>query len=422
MTAALLIPIVFFLVFGLGVFFWFWWAAPRSQVPLHLNPDEIKQLELQDRLRQTNYQILTALGLVATFVTTIVQLSITSRQWTSDYDLRFRHEQAQQFTEAAKDLSQNSSSTFAEQAAYRIFSITVRNPEDFSREAHHFLTSVIREQTKDNKLKGSTECFADSAPPGQPRAEYPTIYTEREEPPPAAQAAISRLGSREFARLRRASADACIDSNENIRLHFDHFKLDNFDLSWGDLSCATLTQTTFRRAVLRGAKLLGADMRGARLADYDIPGSPAQTGWLNGHPYTMQQMGQIQEWQHYRCFRTDLGDADLRAVDFEGAALGGANLAGADLTGANLCNADISRANFTGAKGLTLAMLRDSCVGPSVEVPEGQDPGIDQGAQPLGLREIFPRGFEGIRRCPTTKRCAPMNHDAATAATLRPHW
>ena len=63
--------VVLAVLLSLAVFFWIWWVAPKDQVPPHLTELELRRLEVQDRLRQTNYQILTALGLGATFIATV---------------------------------------------------------------------------------------------------------------------------------------------------------------------------------------------------------------------------------------------------------------------------------------------------------------------------------------------------------------
>jgi hypothetical protein len=88
MTSVLPFAVILVVLRGLAIFFWIWWAAPRNQVLPHLTDIELKRLEVQDRLRQTNYQILTALGLGATFLATVFQLTLTSRQWSEDFQLR----------------------------------------------------------------------------------------------------------------------------------------------------------------------------------------------------------------------------------------------------------------------------------------------------------------------------------------------
>jgi uncharacterized protein YjbI with pentapeptide repeats len=431
MMSVYLILFVFVGILALGGFFWFWWAAPQWQVPSHLKSDEIKQRELQDRLRQTSYQVLTGVGLIVTFVATLVQFSITSRQWSSDYDLRLRHEQAQQFAEAAKDLVGADRAAFAEQAAQRLSSFAIKNPADFNRQAHGILASVVREGTKGNDLHDSQECRVNSSDPdGSISIKEPENY-DREEAPPAAQAAIIHLGSAKFATLRHSyTSGACVDPQDDgaVILNFGHHRFDNFDLSGLDLSCARMDQARLRRASLISARLFGADLRGARLADWDILNSPAATGWLDGQRFTTADIGfdqptnggnrgkkpaRLESWRTYRCFITDLRNSDLRGADLEGAALGGADLTGADLTGGNLCGANISRANFTGAKGLTTGMMKKTCVGWSSDTESAL-----AAMQPIGLERIFTNDFKRIEACP--KNCEPMDRAAAYALINRP--
>jgi hypothetical protein len=425
---------VFVGVLAVGGFFWFWWAEPQWRVPPHLKSDEIKQRELQDRLRQTSYQVLTGVGLIVTFFATLVQLSITSGQWNSDYELRLRHEQAQQFADAAKDLVGADRAAFAEQAARRLYSLAVRNPVDFNRQAHGVLASVVREGTKGNDLHESQECRVNSYPHLYPpaAANEPENY-DREDAPAAAQAAIIQLGTAKFAALRHGRASgACVDpqGDRSVILNFDHYKFDNFDLSGLDLSCARMPQARLRRASLNAARLFGSDLRGARLADWDILNSPAATGWLDGRPFTTADIAfdepakaspRLERWRTYRCFITDLRNADLRSADLEGAALGGVDLTGADLTGANLCGANISRANFTRAKGLSTSMMKKTCVGWISD----NDNAL-AAMQPIGLEGVFTEDFTKICAC-GAKSCPkipceqdPMDSAASYALINRP--
>ncbi|WP_316189909.1 pentapeptide repeat-containing protein [Bradyrhizobium sp. SZCCHNS1054] len=443
MLTGYILPLVFIGVFGLIGFFWFWWAAPRAQVPPHLEADDLKRLELQDRLRQTNYQVLTGIGLVATFFATLAQLTLTSQQWSSDHELRLRHEQDQQFAEASKVLITAKDIQLAEEAAIRIQLLAVQNPSELFDQATALLSSVVREQTRKTTLRESEVCTIDSGRPkqgpvgtaaGQPASATPpapeptqsNIEKEREDPLPAAQAAIRQLGSPKFAALRRAATGrACIGDNEsdNLQLHLENRIFDNFNLSGLDLSCAKLSRAGFRRVSLNSAKLFGADLRGATFADWEISKSPASTGFLDGAPFTAARIGfdypkpassqdsKLDPWQTYHCFIADLRYADLRAANFENGSLAGADLAYADLTGANLCGVDVSRANFTGAKGITPRMFEHACAG--------------RGAQPLGLDKLLSNGPRLAMPCPPMDerpKCEQMNRESAYAAVKRPPW
>lgn len=426
----LIVPLVFIAIFAGGAFFWFWWAAPQAQVPLHLDADQLKQLELQDRLRQTSYQILTGLGLVSSFIAAAVQLWITSNQWSADYALRLLHEQNQQFAEATKNLVGAGDKPYAQLAAQRVTTLASENPEAFGRQTITILESVVVGGTKTNRLAESHTCTIDT---GKPDQVWP-VSEVREEPPPAAQAAVQQLGSRPLAMLRHSfTGRSCINGADRKRLNFANLLLDNFDFSGLDLSCSLMSQANLRRVSFRYANLFGADLRGARLADYDIPNSPASTGMLLGTLYGSESVGfddpddltkatvgdqsirRLPVWQTYRCFITDLRDADLRGVDFENAALGGADFRGADLTGANLCGATVSRANFSGTKGLTADMLKDVCVGR----PEDNDSTI-KASQPLGLHGYFSNEFKSIKRCSVRSACSPMNAQYSHALIDRP--
>jgi uncharacterized protein YjbI with pentapeptide repeats len=457
MLTAIILPLVFIGVFGLAAFFWFWWAAPQTQVPPYLEPDDLKRLEVQDRLRQTNYQVLTGIGLVATFFATLVQLTITARQWSSDYELRVKHEQVQQFADASKDLANAINVPLADQAALRLHFIAMQNPSEFYDQATTMFSSVVREQTKNTTLRNSDVCMVDSDPPpaektGAQHVVAPTAAPEgtpagrpmqkklegkREEPPAAAQASLKQLGSPQFAALRRRPGASCVgDSKSHIlRLRLENRSLDNFDLSGLDLSCSKMSQVELRRANLNSAKLFGVDLRGARLADWEIQNSPASTGFLDGTKFTTarigfdsldesQQTSRLPAWQTYYCFITDLRYADLRAVDLENASLSGADLAFADLTGANLCGVDISRANFTGAKGVTARMIAQTCAGRPADNAEEEDR-PDWDAQPIGLNKVLPKDANWVNRCPSWERrikCEPMDPAAAYALVNRPRW
>jgi uncharacterized protein YjbI with pentapeptide repeats len=415
---SLIIPVVVFVaVVGLGVFFWFWYAVPRKQVPLHLDADQIKQLEVQDRLRQTSYQVLAGVVLFATFIAGVVQFGITSHQWTKDHNLRLRHELSQQFSEAVKSLIDSKNVPYAKQATQRISALADENPKLFGQQALDVLESVVVARTKKSRLIGLPRC------------------TSREDPPPDAQVAIRQLGQPNLAPFRAASnGRAC---SEKRPLELSHAKLDSFDLSLLDLSCSSMSQASLRRVSLRGANLFGADLRGAQLADYDITNSPANTGELDGKPFTNQSIGfdpadpptgqnarlrdaesklpRLPVWETYRCFITDMRHADLRGANFEGASLGGVDFRNADLTGANLCGTNVSRANFIGAKGLDSAMFRDACVGK----PDSDKQTISR-AQPFGLESYFPGELLPIQKCPEHHTCLPRNAEFSNALINRP--
>jgi uncharacterized protein YjbI with pentapeptide repeats len=392
------IPIVlaiFVVLLALGLFLWLWWVGPQAQVPPHLTDAELRRLEVQDRLRQTNYQILTAIALGATFIATIVQLSLTSRQWNTDYELRLKHEQGQAFGEAVNDLAKSGTEgmeSLGGAAAYRLFNLAVQNPEDYYSLSSKALVSLVGKATEKNYLTSSQECFlrVDNPFTSDKSPDWYKLPTDRQEPPLVAEEAISVLGDPQFAKIRSIYKNGTCQPSGLLSadpgpLRLDHFRLDNFDLGARDYSCSSLTQTKLRRVNLRGSTLAGADLGGAQLGDDDVPDSPANTGFLNGKKFTTDVAYSIADWQRYRCFITDLRNADLRGATLENAGLEGVDFAGADLTGAILSGADISRANFADVRGLTSAMLAKACAGQPPR--SGEDPYNDEDAQPRGIQK-----------------------------------
>ncbi|MBB4368315.1 uncharacterized protein YjbI with pentapeptide repeats [Bradyrhizobium sp. cir1] len=441
MLTVWIVPLLFIGIFGLIVFFWFWWAAPRAQVPPYLEGDDLKRLELQDRLRQTNYQVLTGLGLAGTFFATVIQLTLTSQQWSSDHELRVRHEQDQSFAEASKDLIAASDKPLAERAAIQLRLLAIQAPADLLEQANAQFSSVARAQTRTSSLRVSRECTVNST--SSPGAQSTPAEADREEPPAGAQAAVRQLGSSVFAGLRRKRlGPACglAGANRYLQINLEHRWLDDLDMGGLDLSCANMSQSKLHRVSLNGAKLFGADLRGSTFADWEIEASPGWTGYFEGEEYSGSHIGfsytgpddaerprtgqskRLPEWQTYRCFISDLRYADLRAVNFEGASLAGADLAYANLAGANLCAVDVSRANFTGARGLTREMVDGMCAGGGAnDLKQQETP--DWNAQPFGLDRLLAKDRKWVKRCGSpAKLCAGMDRATAIATALRPHW
>jgi uncharacterized protein YjbI with pentapeptide repeats len=441
MTSVLLVFVVFLLLISLAVFFWFWWVGPRDQVPPHLAEPELRRLEVQDRIRQTNYQVLTALGLGATFLTTLFQFVVSSEHWTTEFESKANQDRTAQFVEAVRQLDQSSTppatalivppssgtapaaaplsdnktgqsapapmpvaSAPIEMAATSIAGMRtlqllgIQRPEQYHQAAHDFISAYVISKTRGKEiLRDSQECRNDFR---LARGEFEkllasetanSIPADREEGLPAVQAAMTSLGDRKFSKFRLHNEGRECESAPfaGYKLKLEHVVLDDLDLSGEDLSCSLLSQSKFRRTSLYGTNLSYADLRGARLADYDIKGSPAATGSIKNLLYTSEKDQGPPEWKRTRCWVTDLRGANLSHANLEGAFLDGADLSDADLTGANLCRADISRANFSRAKGLTSDMLQDACVGPS-----DIESGYDFLAQPIGLER-----FSLIRRC-----------------------
>jgi uncharacterized protein YjbI with pentapeptide repeats len=339
MSAGLLFS-VFLVLIVLAGFFWFWSVGPRDQVPPHLNEQELRRLEVQDRIRQTNYQVLTALGLGATFLTTLFQFVISSQHWTTEFENKANQERTAQFIEAVHQLDQVSSrpggGAATSVAGIRtLYLLGIQRPFEYHGQAHDLLSAYIRSKTHKETQEDSQVCL-------------------NEEALPDVQVAMSSLGHNKFSRLRmHDEGKGCSGAPQ---LELPRVTLDSLDLRGVDLSCASMSRSKFRRVNFKGANLASADLSGARLVAAD------------------------------HCWVTDLSGANLARANFQDAALAGANLSHADLTGANLCRTDISGANLTGVKGLNPEMLRHACVGNDTVGAE---------AQPIGLNA----SFSPIRRC-----------------------
>jgi hypothetical protein len=312
----------------LALALYYWWRGPVEQVPPHLSDSELRRLEVQDRLRQTNYQLVTAVGLLATFAATFAQVSLNSQQWNTDYRLRLDHEQAQVFSDAMSELAKDQAGRVGGHAVYRLRGLALQNPQAYFIPVSDALISFVRTSTRKNDLGWSQECSLEAQSYLNPFADF-----NRQEGPEGALAALSVLGDPSFARFGIVySREACHQSGllridaDQVRL--DHFKLDNFDLGNRDFSCSSMTQARLHRVNFRGTKLAGANLSGALLADFDISGTPAATGAFHGGAFSTLAYKRIPEWQRYRCF-----------------------------------SADISRARFTDVHGLTNKMISSACVG-----------------------------------------------------------
>src|SRR6185437_7570725 len=110
MIPVILVFSVFLILVVLAVFFWFWWVGPQDQVPPHLAEADLRRLEVQDRIRQTNYQVLAALGLGATFLTTLFQFLVSSQHWSSEFESKAAQERTAQYVEAVKQIDQGAPS------------------------------------------------------------------------------------------------------------------------------------------------------------------------------------------------------------------------------------------------------------------------------------------------------------------------
>ncbi|HZR86221.1 MAG TPA: pentapeptide repeat-containing protein [Bradyrhizobium sp.] len=425
MISFILVLSFFSVLLVLSVFIWFWWVVPRYQVPPHFTETDFRRLEVQDRIRQTNYQVLTALALGATFLTTLFQFLISSQHWSSEFASKAAQERAAQYIEAVKQIDQGGPSAGnAEKSATRensamsvaavrtLYLLGTRYSDDYHELAHGILSTYVLSQTLGKHiLQASRECRNDfgispSAFEDLLRSEEKNgIAQDREEALPGVQSAMAALGDVKFSALRRhEEGGICTSASSTYDLELEHVTLDDLDLRGLDLSCSLMSQSRFRRVRLNGTNLSHADLRGARFADFDIPGSPAAIGTIRDRLYLAEKDGGPPQWKRGRCWSTDMRGANLSFANLEGALLAGADLRGADLTGANLCRADISRVNLTGAKGLTDEMLRDACA----SKPKSDDQTYRE-AQPIGDRAFSVRRCEP-HICPYEQ--APANAEA----------
>src|SRR6202035_2393606 len=112
---------------------------------------------------------------------------------------------------------------------------------------------------------------------------------------PVVQAAMTALGESKFASYRRPSDGLCGSDRLKPVLRLEHLFLDDLDLSNLDLSCSRLTNSHFRRASFQNTDLSHADLRGLRLADFEVPGSPAIAGEAAYKPYDTVTIPPLEE-------------------------------------------------------------------------------------------------------------------------------
>jgi hypothetical protein len=335
---------------AMGVFFWLWWSVPRERVPPHLTELELKRLETEDRLRQTTYQLLGGAALALTFILTVIQSFVNSRQWSLDYEGRTRQERLMQFTEAIKTIAIQGDSTAHIAGLYSLRLLATRDPDNYywlvlDTLATSIRAAAIKDVVTDAGL--SAECGASIADARR---------QDREDAIPEIQAAMNALGDAEFAKHRIGQEVGAVK--------LEHLYLDDLNLGYMDFSGALMSQSRFRRTNLAHARLIGTDFRGAVFDDWRIPGSAAANGRLGKFLYEEE----TEEWQRYRCWVADFRQARLEGADFSGAGLAGADFREAFLKSATFWDANVSRANFLGAHDLTPEQLGQMCTDDTVMV------------------------------------------------------
>jgi hypothetical protein len=198
MMSVVLVLVVFLVLILLAVFLWFWWVGPRDQVPPHLTDQELRRLEVQDRIRQTNYQVLAALGLGATFLTTLFQFFVSSQHWTTEFESKANQERTTQFVEAVRQLDQGtasspsssskggaSSATNAEMSATGVagmstlYLLGIQRPAEYHEQAHNFLSTYVISKTRGKDILGaSQECRNDYL---LPRGDFEKLLASEKE-------------------------------------------------------------------------------------------------------------------------------------------------------------------------------------------------------------------------------------------------
>jgi len=313
MIPVILVFSVFLILVVLAVFFWFWWVGPQDQVPPHLAEADLRRLEVQDRIRQTNYQVLAALGLGATFLTTLFQFLVSSQHWSSEFESKAAQERTAQYVEAVKQIDQgapsslggarppatNESSAASVAAVRTLYLLGTQYPDDYHDQAHTILSSYVRSKTLGKHvLRKSRECrngfgLTDAAfGELQKQEEKDGTPQDREEGLAGVQSAMSALGDTKFSKFRlHNDGKGCRSARApGNALKLERAILDNLDLGQLDLSCASMSHSKLRRVSLKGANLSYTDLRNARFADFDIPGTPAAIGTIQDLLYHRAQV------------------------------------------------------------------------------------------------------------------------------------
>jgi uncharacterized protein YjbI with pentapeptide repeats len=472
MSSVIVLLIFVIVALVLAVFFWFWRQAPIDQVPPHLDDKQLHRIEVQDRLRQTNYQVLTAIGLGATFLITLFQFAVSTQHWSAEFDSRLKQERLTQFVEAVKQISQGDgldktrpSSWTANLAGIRVLaSLGAQQPEEYHAQAEAILSAYVKERTLHEVITPNSECSNDFrllATANQPlRAAAERGRKDREEANPGVQAAMTALGESKFASFRRPLRGFCGTDRQKPALRLEHLFLDDLDLSNLDLSCSRLTNSHFRRVSLQNTDLSNADLRGIRLADFEVPGSPAMAGEPTYKPYETitvppldeqasglkQQLKKLfksmartssdgqKDMRKNREARTKSNDSkDEKSIDDNQSRitpdqkpndilvkewklyrcwvsdLRFANLTSANLEGSSLGGVDFRKANLTGVNfcraDVSRANFRDAFGLDLKSLRDacagGSGTGFDYAAQPIGL----PSNFPTLHRCDNNYRC-----------------
>jgi uncharacterized protein YjbI with pentapeptide repeats len=363
-----------FIVIGLLIYFWAWYAWPKFLVPLHLSAAELKVLEVQDQLRKTQIQIPIVISLVATFILVITQFGINSRQWTTDFELRNTQAQMNQFADAVKALTEKS----VESSVAGIYALQYLVGLDTNRNIRRvteMLTATVRSRTTEDELKYSVECNGEGV--GR--------RSDREDGREDVQAAMNVIGNKLYSNYYTKNYDVnsrqCISRGDDqgkltflaYRPTLEHRYLDNLNLAERDFSCTRFSGSRFRRTSFQWSSLQGTDFRAAifendQVIDLHRAADSASTqAAREGRSFNAAEWVHTapeNDWKRYRCWSTFFENASLDGADFGGAQLTGAVFQNASLKDAKFGDANISLADFRGTKkyGLTAEQLKEGCI------------------------------------------------------------
>jgi hypothetical protein len=372
-TQVVIVIISIAIIMTLVGYFWAWQKIPKAQVPIHLSPEELKVLEVQDQLRKTQIQIPFVIAIVATFILVVTQFGVSSRQWSSDFELRTGQMQLGQFSDAIQSLT---SSELEGRVAgvYALEYLIGLDPAKYIRRVDEILAASVRSKTTIESLRVSVECN------GQEHERH----KHREEPLEDVQAALNVLGNKTYSNYFAENYDSrerkCVWISEGgaketrvaNRPKFEHRYLDNANMSSSNLVCGKFSGSFLRRASfewsdVRGADFSAAVFEGARTglkaalaiaekehADKKVPFDAAS--WIHTKDFN--------EWKRYRCWSVFFKNATLDGAKFVDAHLAGAVFQNASLKDAKFQNANISLADFRGTKqyGFSEDQLKAGCI------------------------------------------------------------
>jgi uncharacterized protein YjbI with pentapeptide repeats len=372
-TQILIVVIAIIIILALVGYFWAWHKIPQAQVPIHLSPNELKVLEVQDQLRKTQIQIPFVIAIVATFILVVIQLGVSSRQWSSDFQLRTGQMQLGQFSDAIQSLT-SSEPERRVAGVYALEYLIGLDPAKYIRRVDEILATSVRSRTGVELLRVSVECNGQ----GHDRPKH------REEPPEDVQAALNVLGNKSYSNYFAENYDSrerkCVWRSEGgakethvaNRPNFTHRYLDNVKMSSSNLVCGKFSASFLRRASFEWSDARGADFSAAV---FEGEGTGLKVALTNAekehadrkepfHAASWIHTTNYNQWKRYRCWSAYFANATLDGANFQDAHLAGAVFQNASLKDSNFQNANISLADFRDTKryGLSKNQLKAGCI------------------------------------------------------------